>query len=347
MNKINTGPNKITLDIGGQKKATGFRKNKVEEGDWGGFGGIGMPAGFEPPPGMAVGKGAGSFGAEFDAPSKPVVQQQQGEIDFFGDDEPAKPAVQQVAATTAASTDLMGGDLLSGGEAPKTNSPTQSSIETLYQQTNMMNTNQLLFNTNLQQQAYFQQQQKQQGVLNTGAQNSGLGGLDLTAGSTSLPYNTSANLGQMNMFATGTNPTSYATGVNMGAANFGLGGLTNLSAQPQSATGSLNLLGPAVATQPTNVNYQLNTGFQTGAMNLNQLYQTNQGVNVNMNPQQSIHDLTNLTTSTQQQVPQPMHQMGMFQTGLPNANTSVPSMGFNTTVPTNPTNNSANILDLM
>ena len=47
MSKISgSGQNKITLDIGGQKKGN-FKKNKGEDdGDWGGFGDIGTPEGF-------------------------------------------------------------------------------------------------------------------------------------------------------------------------------------------------------------------------------------------------------------------------------------------------------------
>lgn len=47
MSKISgSGQNKITLDIGGQKKGN-FKKNKAEDdGDWGGFGDIGVPEGF-------------------------------------------------------------------------------------------------------------------------------------------------------------------------------------------------------------------------------------------------------------------------------------------------------------
>lgn len=52
MNKIgstNQGAQKITLDIGQGKK--NFTKKKADDGDWGVFGGIGFPSGFEPPPG--------------------------------------------------------------------------------------------------------------------------------------------------------------------------------------------------------------------------------------------------------------------------------------------------------
>lgn len=73
MNKINSGGNKITLDIGGQKKNFS-KKSKQEEGEWGAFGGIGFPSGFEAPPGMELPQQKGStsgFGSEFDAPSKP------------------------------------------------------------------------------------------------------------------------------------------------------------------------------------------------------------------------------------------------------------------------------------
>jgi hypothetical protein len=108
LSKINSNPahNKITLDIAGQKKAA-FKKNKADDANWGAFGGIGFPAGFEPPPGMAP--PSNTFGTEFDAPSKVP---QQSSVDFFGDDEPPKQAPAQ---SSTKQPDLMGGDLLSGG----------------------------------------------------------------------------------------------------------------------------------------------------------------------------------------------------------------------------------------
>lgn len=171
-----------------------------------------------------------------------------------------------------------------------------------------MNTNQLLFNTNLQQQQQYMQQ------TNTPSASSG-GLLDLTAGSTSLPYATSSNVGA-NMFATGTPANNYGTG-------FGIG--PNLGNQI-----NVNVLGtPAVAAQQqVNPNYQLNAGFQTGALNINQLYQTNQMGGAG-SQQQSIHELTSLSS-------QPQHQMGMFQTGVPTVPAgSGPAVGFSTTVPNN------------
>ena len=51
MSKLNK-QNKITLDIGNAKK---FKKNNNDDGEWGAFAGIGLPPGFEQPPGTEEG----------------------------------------------------------------------------------------------------------------------------------------------------------------------------------------------------------------------------------------------------------------------------------------------------
>jgi alpha-tubulin suppressor-like RCC1 family protein len=147
--------------------------------------------------------------------------------------------------------------------SPITTQQQQSpSIESLYQQANMMNTNQLLFNTNLQQQQYLQQMQH----------------ANQFNAMTSLPFNTISNIGmgQNNMFATGTPNNIYATGVNtlgmtgFNPINFGIG--SGITMNPTMGQATVNTSLPVTS----NPNFQINPSFQTGNINLNQLYQTNQ-----------------------------------------------------------------------
>jgi hypothetical protein len=93
-----------------------------------------------------------------------------------------------------------------------------------------------------------------------------------------IPFNTMAN-----MFATGTPNNIYVTGVN----TLGTGGFNTLTNNSQS----MNIgMGTSITMNPTmgqatintsmpttnNPNFQINSNFQTGNINLNQLYQTNQ-----------------------------------------------------------------------
>lgn len=187
-----------------------------------------------------------------------------------------------------------------------------------------MNTNQLLFNTALH-------QQQAMGPVNTTMINTSA--LNTTGTSNSppqgtLPFNTMANL-----FATS---STVPTGVNMGMVpNMGMNTSVNIMGTNPTATLPTNAF-PTMS----NPNYQINTGFQTGGLNLNQLYQTNQmlGTAQIMQPTQqaqpNIADLTSLTGMT--------HTGQMFPTTVPAAS-QVANVGFNTTVPTG----NKDIFDLM
>lgn len=162
-----------------------------------------------------------------------------------------------------------------------------------------MNTNQLLFNTNLH-----QQQAAQQGSFNINSQASNPG-IGLTMGQ-SLPFNT---MGQpQTMFTTGINTQNYVTG------------MPSLGVNPTTQS-----LAGMELIQQTNPNYQINAGYQTGSMNLNQLYQTNQA-------QMGIGIGQQLPT-VEQKTQQLQHAGLMFPTGVANP-TVAPSVGFNTTVNT-------------
>jgi hypothetical protein len=166
--------------------------------------------------------------------------------------------------------------------SPITTQQQQSpSIESLYQQANMMNTNQLLFNTNLQQQQYLQQMQHANqfnAMNNNNVVNTNTGFTLPSAPSTSLPFITISNIGmgQNNMFATGTPNNIYATGVNtlgmtgFNPINFGIG--SGITMNPTMGQATVNTSLPVTS----NPNFQINPSFQTGNINLNQLYQTNQ-----------------------------------------------------------------------
>jgi hypothetical protein len=220
----------------------------------------------------------------------------------------------------------------------------------------MMNTNQLLFNTNLQQQQYLQQMQQANqfnmmntNTVNTNAMNMNTGFALPNPTSAPIPFNTMAN-----MFATGTpNNNMYATGVNaLGTSGFNtmtnanqsmnIGMGTGITMNPTMGQATINASMPAT----NNPNFQINSNFQTGNINLNQLYQTNQmGLGVTppvQNTQMSITELTSLTTSTQPQ----QHSGLMFPTtaAIPTQSTGIT---FNTTVPAQTGSASKDIFDMM
>lgn len=324
VNRLGAPGGKMTLDIGGQKK--GFaKKPRQDDGEWGNFGGIGLPAGFEAPPGMEPPQqttGSSSFGSEFDAPPK----QQEASIDFFGGDEPTP---------VKASGDLLGGsDLLSGPATTNTTMSTpatQPSIESLYQQQGMMNTNQLLFNTAVQQQSYAQSQIPAVGGFGTMTNTSAnqLLGTPATTSvanvtSASLPFNTGLGLNQM--FATGVPGAGFATGVSaINAPAFPVTMNTGMGVPGMNLDAGITM-NTGVNTM-NNPNFQVGSGFQTGSINLNQLYQTQAGTSQQPNVAASIAELTSLTTSSQQKNP------GLtFATTAGGAQQPV-SGAFNTTVP--------------
>lgn len=249
------------------------------------------------------------------------TQAQSGNINFFDDDE--QPPQKTVATS--------GGDLLSD-TSPTTTQPQKSTIESLYQQQNMlntnalnmMNTNQLLFNTALHQQ---QLQPQQIGMnISTPATNS--------PPSTGVPFNTMANL-----FAT-SNPT-VPTGITMNTpAPMMMNTTTILGTNP---TGTLPT-NPYPTNSGMNPNFQINSGFQTGTLNLNQLYQTNQ---MNMMPMQAAHVNTMTAQPTNATIADltslnDLRSGQMFPTTTVNSMTA-PTVGFNTTVPTT----NKDIFDLM
>ena len=196
----------------------------------------------------------------------------------------------------------------------------QPTIENLYQQQSMMNTNQLLFSTTVNQQQYTQQQYAQQqyaqqqavGGFATGTANSLLGAPITAQTAATLPFNTGLGLNQM--FATGVPNAGFATGISaINAPSFPVTmntGMGNPSANTSAANNTVN------------PNFQIGAGFQTGQINLNQLYQTG----VQQQPS-AFADLTSMTTSSQQQ-----HAGMMFQTTTNPTATTIGST-FNTTVP--------------
>lgn len=217
--------------------------------------------------------------------------------------------------------------MLEGGSTstvqPTATTPQQSSIESLYQQS-MMNTNQLLFSTAVhQQQQYTQPQQTAGSFPTTSAGNQPLGAPTAITG-TSLPFNTGLGLNQM--FATGVPNTGFATGIS--AINPPSFPVITMN------TGMANNVNTGAPTSTGNPNFQVGAGYQTGNINLNQLYQTG------VQQQPTFGELTSLTTSSQQQ----QHAGMMFQT---TANTTPTNFGnaFNTTVPATAANK--DIFDLM